>query len=331
MSQPTLDPTDFAARIEHSFGDEPGHAAFEDDLRVARRRLRRHRVNASLGGAAVAAVAASALFAAPGLLPHRATDLQAASAPLTDADVVRDCVGYNDWADAGASGDGTGDDLLPRARVVARMGGAELMTRADSGEVTVATVRSQDGAWWIECTLSRREPAALKAFTHLYPTAVRFPRATVDGVAAYRPQSESDPRLEGTATPGVPNVQVTCDVAGQEETRAYDLAASRCPTYRITWNDRRPADVAAATVVAPDGTVLHADVERGYVSLASTGKVTPEMARTLSGGEMPHALRVTFYDKDGHVLVVDRDPGHFPVDGHLAMANFPSLAWWLKD
>lgn len=328
MNQPTLDPSELVDRLDHAFGAEPAHAAIEDDLRVARRRLRRHRVATSLGGLAVAGVAGAALLVVPGVLPHPAAGMQAASAPLSDADVVNDCIGYNDGADAGSAGDAP--NLLPRAQVRQRMGDAELMTRADSGEVTEATVRSQDRSWWIECTLSRREPDALKAFTRLYPTAVDFPRTTVDGVRAWEPQSESDPRLEGTATPAVPQVAVTCDVADQEETSAWDQAASRCPTYTLVWNGRRPAEVGKVAVTAPDGKELDAVVRDGYVSLAYTGRMTPEMARAVARGEMPGARRVAFYTAGGKLLVDDRDPGHFPVDGHLAMANFPSLAWWLK-
>lgn len=97
------------------------------------------------------------------------------------------------------------------------------------------------------------------------------------------------------------------------------------------WNDRRPAEVAAARITAPDGVSTWADVKRGYLSWAYRGKMTSEVAAEVAKGEVPGARRVVFYDGHGKVLVDDRDPGHLPHDGSLSMANFPSLAWWLKD
>jgi hypothetical protein len=66
------------------------------------------------------------------------------------------------------------------------------------------------------------------------------------------------------------------------------------------------------------------------VSFAYTGKMTPEIAEQVARGDAPGAQRVVFYDKEGKVLVDDREPGHPPQDGSMSIANFPSLAWWLK-
>ena len=59
--------------------------------------------------------------------------------------------------------------------------------------------------------------------------------------------------------------------------------------------------------------------------------MTPEIAEQVARGDEPGAQRVVFYDKDGNVLVDDRDPGHVPVgDDDISILNFPSLAWWLE-
>ena len=50
-----LDPRDFAARLDRSFGTEPPHADLAADLRLGRRRLLRRRSGTSM--AALAAVA----------------------------------------------------------------------------------------------------------------------------------------------------------------------------------------------------------------------------------------------------------------------------------
>lgn len=334
MTEKTLDPTEFAERLDRGFDREPAHAGIDADLRVARRRLRKHRAATSLGGLAVAAVTAGALLVVPGLLPHPGSEAQVASGAVSDADVVHDCVTWNDHVSAGApdtQGDMTAGDILTRDQVVARMGAAELMTRADSGGETVATVRSEDGRYWIECTLWRRVGEPLKAITVLYPTAVSFPRTTVGGVRAYEPQTENDPRLSGTATPDIPGLRVTCDIQDREESHAYDLAESRCPTFRLTWNDRRPAEVAKVALTSPDGRELDADVRDGYLSLSYEGRVTPEIAETLARGDLVQVRHITFYDKDGNVLVDDRNVGAMPSPDRVSLENWPSLAWWLKD
>ncbi len=326
MSRDTLEPQDFAERLERSFGAEPGHAGVEQDLARGRRALRRQRALAGSGALAVAATVAAAVVAVPALLPGSGASTPVASGARSDAAVVRDCLA-NDHVLAG----GPEQPEMLRDEVLATMGRPRLMTRADTGVTTVATVRSEDGAAWLDCTLSDRDPDAVKAFVTLYPTAVRFPRADLGGVRGYQPHSESDPRLEGTATGPAPGFAVTCDIEEQEETAAYARAEARCPTYTLTWNDRRPAEVAAALVVAPDGTELHPDVRDGYVSLAWTGRMTPQIAEQVARGEQPDVRRVVFYDAAGRVLVDDRDPGHWPTRKHPGTENFPSLAWWLRD
>lgn len=323
MNEKTYDPSQLASHLEQSFGAEPPHASFASDLAHGRRRLRRARALTSLGGLAVAAVVAGTAVAVPRVLPGPDTPVQVASGAEGDAAVVQDCLG-NDTTPVGM-------EQLTRAELRDRMGDARLMTRVDTGHETVATIRSADGRLWAECTLSTVDPAGVKAFTSVYATDVTFPRTVVDGVRAYEPQSESDPRLEGTAGTPVPQFAVTCDSDLPEETAARAKADAACPTYTLTWNDRRPAEVGKIAVTAPDGKELDAVVRDGYVSLAYTGRMTPEMADAVARGETPGARQVTFYTADGTLLVNDRDPGHFPVDGHLSMANFPSLAWWLKD
>jgi hypothetical protein len=325
MTQPTLDPAEFAARLDRAFGTEPGHADLGTDLARGRRRLRRHRLVTGTGALAVTAVAAAAVAAVPGVLPHPAARAQYAAGALTDAQVVQDCLESNDHVLAG----GPGTAGMPRAEVLATMGDARLMTRADTGPVTVATVRSEDGRSWMDCTLSRREPA-LKAITVLYPTAVHFPRTTIGGTAAYEPHDEADPRLAGTATPDIPTVQVTCDIAEQEETPAYRRAEAACPTYRITWNDRRPAEVGHVFVTTPDGKELTADVRDGYLSLAWTGPMTPAVARAFARGETPRVRHIAFYDDPGELLVDDRQVGAIPAPDRVTVQNWPSLAWWAR-
>ena len=171
----------------------------------------------------------------------------------------------------------------------------------------------------------------MKNARSVYPMAVTFPERRVDGVDAYAPHDEADPRLAATQTLPVPQFQVTCTVEQQEETAAWYREAAACPTYTLTWNDRRPAVVGHVGLTAPDGKELDADVRDGFVSLAYTGTMTPEVAAQVARGEIPQAKRITFYTEAGDLLVDDRDPGHIPQDGSLSIANFPSLAWWLTD
>lgn len=323
MSHDTqMDTQDFAERLGLSFAGEPPHATVEDDVARGRRRLRRHRAVAAAGGLAVAAAAVGAVTGVAGLLPGPHSPTPVASGGVPDAAVVHDCLQVNERVSVG-------DHLVPRAELLERMGDARLMTRADAGDSTVATLRSEDRTQWLECRLSHREPA-VKAITLLYPTAVSFPHTTVGGVRAYEPHSESDPRLSGTATGPVPQFEVGCDVQQPEETAAWDREAAACPTYTLTWNDRRPAEVARVRVTAPDGRELDADVQQGYLSLAYTGTMTPGLRGQVAAGQTPQARRVTFYDRDGNVLVDDRDPGHLPTAADPGIESFPSLAWWLR-
>jgi hypothetical protein len=200
----------------------------------------------------------------------------------------------------------------------------------------VATLTGDDGTRWGECQFRLGETGPGTAYLNVYPTGVRFPRRVVGGSAAYAGphdgSAEITADLKGTATTGTPSVWVTCPVAGEEETPEYYRAAAACPTFRVTWNDRRPPEVAAVKVVTPDGVTSWADVEDGYLSFAHTGTTPPQMAEALAAGEVPAVDRVVFYDEDGEVLVDDQDPGHLPERaGELAILDYPSLAWWLRS
>lgn len=325
MTDKTLDPTEFAERLARSFDAEPGHASFEDDLAVARRRLRRHRVTTSLGGAAVAAVAATALLVVPGVLPRPAADLQVASAPRTDADVVRDCVSYNDHAAAG----GSLPDSIDRADVERMMGRAELMTRAGDEQNTVATVRSEDGKVWLECSLWSWPGEPLKVFSLAYPTDVPTTRKTVDGVLAYAPHAENDPRTWGTGS-GDWQMQPACRITEPEETQAANDAAAACPRYRLSWNGRRVPEVAKVLVRTPEGKEVEADVRDGYLSLDVTLDMSPVVAAAFEKGRQPDLQRIVFMDRDGNVLA-DQPDVFDPRSKQLSIYNWPSLAWWTKD
>ncbi|MGN6574363.1 MAG: hypothetical protein ACTHKG_01625 [Nocardioides sp.] len=323
MSKPTLDPTDFASDLERSFGFEPPHGSVTADLARGRRRLRRHRLVTATSALAVAAVAAATVSLIYGVLPHRVSNARYAAGAATDALVVQDCLQTNDRVSAYR------DHVVSREELLQRMGDARLMSRADTGEMTLATLRAEDRSVWLECTLSRREPA-LKAITLLYPTDVSFPRTVVGGVPAYEPHDESDTRFSGTATPNIPTVQPGCVVEAPEETAEWGLDAAACPTYRITWNDRRPAEVGHVALTTPDGKELDADVREGYLSLAWTGPMTPEVARAFARGEAPRVQHIAFYDESGGLLVDDRRVGAVPTPDRVALENFPSLAWWTR-
>lgn len=326
MSNRTLmDPADFAERLERSFSGEPPHAEVGSDLARGRRRLRRRRATTGLAGLGVAATVAVGAVAVPALQPAPpAAAPWASSGPVTDTELVRQCLEVNDRVTVGGR-----DHVVSRAELLQRMGAARLMTRADAGPTSVATVRAENGRAWLDCSVSRKEPA-LKVITLLYPSDVGFARTTVDGVRAYEPHDESDVRFSGTATSPVPRFAVDCDVEQPEETPEWFQEAAACPTYRLVWNDRRPPEVAHVQVTAPDGRELDADVQDGYVSLAHSAPMTPELRRQLAAGEVPRPRRIAFLDRDGDVLVEDRSPGHVPQDGTLSMANFPSLAWWRR-
>lgn len=320
-----MDPRDFAERLERSFGVEPPHTDVAADLARGRRARRRRRAVTGIAGLGVAATVAAAAVVVPAALePAPPVSAPWAAGEASDAQVVHDCLEVNDRVSVGGR-----DEVVSRTELLQRMGAARLMTRADVGPITLATLRSGDRSVWLECHLSRREPA-LKAITLLYPTDVGFPRTTVGGVRAYEPHDEADPRLSGTATSSVPRVAVDCDVQQPEETVEWAREAASCPTYTLTWNDRRPSEVARATVVAPDGQLLEADVQDGYLSLAWSAPVTQEMSDQIAAGTTPEVRRVVFYDSEGKVLVDDPDPGHVPTSTDPGIGNFPSLAWWLR-
>jgi hypothetical protein len=322
-----MDPGEFADRMRASFGLEPPHPAVDADLAFGRRRLRRHRATVALGGLAVAAMVSGGALAAPGVLPGAGPQdggYAAAGEEPSAQEVVADCLGSGNYITAER-----GEGITP-ARLRERLGAARLVTTATTEERTVATLVSEDGAHWGDCQLASAPESGVKDYLAVYPTDVSFPARKVRGVDAYEPHDEADPRLEGTATPGVPNVQVTCVVGEPEETPEYNREGAACPTFTMTWNDRRPAEVAAVKVVSPDGKASWADVHEGYLSFAYTGEMTPEIAARVARGDYPGAKRVVFYDADGEVLVDDRDPGHLPGRGELSILSFPSLAWWLR-
>lgn len=332
MNEKTYDPAQLASHLEQSFGAEPPHAELADDLRVGRRRLLRHRATTAAGGLAVTALVAGAAAVVPTVLPDRPTSAGPAAsvaAPLTDREIVAGCLRPdNVMAGPGQEGANPAPEPAPATLLGAR---PRLMTHQADGGRVLATLLGEDGKHWEICQLPTSPDAGAKSYRTVYETRVTFPRAVVDGVHAYRPASESDPRLAASADPPIPQFEVTCSNDQPEETAARYQADAACPSYLLTWVDRRPADVARATVVGPDGRELDADVRDGYLTLVHEGSMTPGLAAQVARGEKPQVRRVTFYDQDGNVLVVDRDPGHYPVDGHLSMANFPSLAWWLKD
>ncbi|MGZ8737510.1 MAG: hypothetical protein ACXWW7_10130 [Nocardioides sp.] len=327
MSIETLmDPQDFAERLERGFGFEPPHAPAEEDLGRGRRRLRRRRAGTSLAALATVGVIGAGASLVPGLLgPDSAPEVApAAGGEITAAEIVATCLrkeNVNHYAD--------GRSLSESAALRLMGDNPELMTSAVTGNRTEATLRSEDGSYWGECQFRNAPENGVKNTMSVYPTAVSFPREVVSGVPAHEVTRVNDPRLEGTATASVPDFEIPC--LNFENTKAELAAAeARCPEFTMHWNDRRPAEVAKARITTPDGVSTWADVRDGYLSFAYTGKMTPEIAAEVAHSRPPGALRVVFYDKDGDVLVDDRDPGHVPVgDDDISILNFPSLAWWL--
>jgi hypothetical protein len=322
----TMHPADFAERLDASFRAEPPHRDVASDVALGRRRLRRRRATVTLGALTAVAVIAGVGSAVPTLFPgseSRPAEVAADGEP-SRAGIVSACMRAENVM---ARSPWNGSDQ----EAFALMGVPRLMTSAVSDNRVEATLLSEDGSRWGECQLGREPDNGVKSAMNIYPTDVSFPARRLGGVPAYEPHDEADPRLEGTATAGVPNGQVTCVIAEPEETPEYYRAASACPTFTLFWNDRRPAEVAAVEVVAPDGVSTWADVRGGYVSLAYTGVMTPKLAERVRQGEQPVARRVVFYDSSGEVLVDDRNPGKLPQEGTISIANFPSLAWWLSE
>jgi hypothetical protein len=266
-----------------------------------------------------------AALAAPGVLPGAGSQeggYAAAGEEMSAQEIVAGCLGRGNYTAAER-----GEGISP-ARLRERMGAARLLTMARTEERTVATLVSEDGAHWGECQLANAPENGVKDYLAVYPTDVSFPRHVVSGVRAYEPPYVNDPSLEGTATVSVPDFRTACvSPLTDEERWAVD---AECPEFTMTWNDRRPADVAAVKVVTPDGEASWADVREGYLSFAYTGDMSPEIAEQVARGGAPGAKRVVFYDAAGEVLVDDRDPGHLPGRGKLSILSFPSLAWWLR-
>ncbi len=327
MSNETLmDPQDFADRLERSFGFEPPHAPADEDLGRGKRRLRRRRTGVSLAALATVGVVGAGASLVPGLLgPDPAPDLApATAASITPEEIVATCMRKENVSHYGSG------QPLSESAALALMGDApRLMSSAVIANRTEATLLSEDGKYWGECQFRNAPDNGVKNAMGVYPTEVTFPRTTVAGVRAYEPHDEADPRLEGTAVVSVPDLETPCPLVAERESE-FAAEQAQCPQFTMYWNDRRPADVAAVRVTTPDGVETWADVRQGYVSFAYTGKMTPEIAQQVARGDEPGAQRIVFYDKDGNVLVDDRQPGHIPQDGSISIANFPSLAWWLK-
>jgi hypothetical protein len=328
MSNETLmDPQDFAERLERSFGLEPPHARADEDLRRGRRRLRRRRTGASLAALATVGVIGAGASLVPGLLGSDAAPqlAPATAASITPEEIVATCMRKENVLHV------KGDDYLDESASLALMGAEpRLMTSSVIAGRTEATLLSGDGKYWGSCQFRNAPDNGVKNAMTVFSTHVAFPRATVAGVEAYQPSSESDPRLVATAEPSIPQFETPCLIDQLEETPAWYAEDAKCPEFTMHWNDRRPDEVAAVRITAPDGVSTWADVKRGYLSWTYQSTMTPEVAAEVASGEMPSARRVVFYDKDGNVLVDDRDPGHLPQDGSISIANFPSLAWWVK-
>ncbi len=326
MTQRQMDPADFRERMHGGFGLEPMHAPVTDDMRRGRSLLLRRRVTSSVAtlvavGVVGSGVAMGLSTPGPSLGP---TEVAPAAQPgPTAAEILASCTtGENAFFV-----DGTGQ-RVERAAVQLLGTSPTLMTSAVIDNRTHATLRSADGRYWASCQFRNAADNGVKNDLAVFPTAVDFPRTTVAGVRAYQPGRPADRRFQGGVDSPLPSLEVPCVTRLDGAERwAADAA---CPEFTMTWNDRRPAEVAAVKVVTPDGEASWAEVREGYLSFAYTGAMTPEIAEQVARGESPGAQRVVFYDADGDVLVDDRDPGAEPDAGELALANFPSLAWWLK-
>jgi hypothetical protein len=324
--QNLMDPSEFADRLNASFGLEPPHAATDADLALGRRRLRRHRATVALGGLAVAAMVSGAALAAPGVLPGAGSQeggYAAAGEEISAQEIVATCMRKENVMHVDEKGHSISEEAA-----LELMGEPELMTSAVTDNRAHATLLSEDKKYWGECQFARHPDNGVKNAMSVFSTGVGFDRRTVDGVKAYEPANDADPRLVDNGDPKVPDFETPCvSPLTDEERWAFD---AKCPEFTMTWNDRRPADVAAVKVVTPDGEASWADVREGYLSFAYTGDMTPEIAAQVARGEAPGAKRVVLYDSSGDVLVDDRDPGDVPASGDLSILNYPSLAWWTK-
>lgn len=322
--QKMLDTAEFADRLNDSFGTEPLHAPLADDVRRGRKRLRRRRVTASLATLVAVGIVGTGLATVQRPSAVRPAEVAPAAQPeLTAAEILAQCSTGENALFLDGTGQRDEDDAV-------RMLGERptLMTSAVIDDRTHATLLSEDGEYWGECQFRNAPENGVKNALAVYQTAVEFPRRTVAGVHAYQPANEADPRFTGGPDSPLPSLEVPCvNLLSGEERWAAD---AECPQFTMTWNDRRPAEVAAVKVVTPDGKASWADVREGYLSFAYTGDMTRAIADQVARGEAPGAKRVVFYDAAGEVLVDDRDPGDMPGPGELSIFSFPSLAWWLE-
>ncbi len=319
--RPELAPEDLAARLDLAVLDAPPLRPLQGAVAAGRGRLRRRRAGqAALGLAATGAAAAAVLAVLPAGSPAGRDLSVATGGTWSDAQVAERCLATDNIASWVR---GTG---MRTAQLQQVMGRAEVMTRADTGQEVLATVRAEDGSAWGECFLPYGDRATYKHAISVFRTDVAFPRTVVDGVAAYEPQDESDPRLWGTDGSPAPGISVPCEVDVAEETQAYRDAQAQCDSFLVTWVDRRPAEVAGARVANPDGTTGRADVHDGYVSYAYAAPMTRAVAERLRSGDTRVGL--TFLAADGSVLARGDRTG--PDEKGVTVANFPTLAWWLR-
>ena len=325
----TMDPAEFADLLRASFGGEPPHGSADDDLARGRRRLRRSRLvrSAAIAAAAVVVVGATARISTVGDGPDPTVAPASLGTDLSDEQVLDACLS------AVRLGGETlkNSDELSEAELVrglrALMSEPELMTVARSDREVLATLRAGDGQSWEDCHLEVSASGAVDGYGSVYPTGVTFPFDVVGGVRVYEPVNEADSRLLGTATgPGL-QYWVPCEVTAPEETEQWREELASCDTFTVTWNDRRVPDVARAKIITPDGIATWADVQDGYLSFSHTGDMAPEVAESLRTSTSVQGDRVILYDDAGNVLV-DEDGTGGPET--LSIANYPSLAYWLK-
>lgn len=324
MSNETLmDAQDFAERLERSFDAEPPHRAPEDDLALGRQRLRRRRTATSLAALVTAGVLGAGASFMPGLLPDPAQELAPAGGTQPTAEeMLTTCMRKENVLHVKSG------QYLSEAASLALMGDEpKLMSSAVIANRTEATLRSEDRKYWGDCQFRNAPDNGVKNAMSIYSTDVEFPRAEVAGVHAYERADETNQGLVARVDPALPRFETPCVSPLTGEDRwSFDAT---CPTFTMSWNDRRPPDVGAVGITTPDGVSTLVHTNRGYLSFAYTGDMTPAIADQVAAGEHPGAARIVFYDKDGNVLVDDHDPGHAQ-DGSLDIADFPSLAWWTK-